>query len=428
MNRNHAGPVAGAALQLPGDGNAARDAQGLQPAVSVVGRDAPLALIIHQGAELYGSDRVLLYLVEGLKGGGSFTPVVVLPEDGPLRRELARIGVEVHFGEVVKVDRGMFRVGRLLELPRLVIRAFRRLDQIVAGRPVALVHSNTLAVLGGALWARRRGLRHVWHVHEIILKPAWVARAFPKMVNVLSDRAIAVSAETRRWLLGIEPCLADKTVVVVNGLPDPGDDARVAGQPFREQLRASADDVVVTLAGRLNRWKGQGLLIEAAARLKAENRLGRMRFAIVGQTFTGQEHIRDDLIRQVEEAGLANWVVFVDFVQDIRFVWAGTDIAVVPSTDPEPFGMVAIEAMAAGLPVVAARHGGLTDIVDDGQTGLLFTPRDADALAQALCRLSDDAPLRVRFGNKGRARQVELFSVANQIQRIEAVYRAAVQT
>jgi glycosyltransferase involved in cell wall biosynthesis len=107
-------------------------------------------------------------------------------------------------------------------------------------------------------------------------------------------------------------------------------------------------------------------------------------------------------------------------VADIWPVWRASDIAVVPSTEPEPFGMVAIEAMACGLPVVAAAHGGLLDIVDDGRSGLLFTPRDADALAAALQRLAGDAALRQRLGSAGAQRQAEHFSLAAQVAQTRA--------
>jgi len=110
-------------------------------------------------------------------------------------------------------------------------------------------------------------------------------------------------------------------------------------------------------------------------------------------------------------------VHFVAFRADIYPVWRASDIAVVPSIEPEPFGLVAIEAMACGVPVVAAAHGGLLDIVEHEVSGLLFTPRDVDALAHSLLRLAGDAALRQRLGAAGKLRQAAQFSIQSQVQQ-----------
>jgi glycosyltransferase involved in cell wall biosynthesis len=125
----------------------------------------------------------------------------------------------------------------------------------------------------------------------------------------------------------------------------------------------------------------------------------------------------------VHERGLTSFVHFVPFVSDIYNVWRASDIAVVPSTEPEPFGMVAIEAMACGLPVVAAAHGGLLDIVLDGQTGLLFEPRDASALAEQLFCLACDPQLRLQLGQAGAMRQLSVFSLHTQVEQTRAICR-----
>jgi glycosyltransferase involved in cell wall biosynthesis len=124
---------------------------------------------------------------------------------------------------------------------------------------------------------------------------------------------------------------------------------------------------------------------------------------------------------------LADQCSFIPFVDDIWPVWFGMDIAVVPSTEPESFGMVAIEAMAAGVPVIAANHGGVLDILLHEQTGLLFPPRDALALADAIERLASDEPLRRRLGAAGATRQREFFSVERQVECTAKVYEGMIR-
>jgi glycosyltransferase involved in cell wall biosynthesis len=302
--------------------------------------------------------------------------------------------------------------------------ALRQYDALVAGRPIALVHSNTLAVLVGAVWAWRRRVKHLWHVHEIILSPKIVSRAFPFLVRLGADRVMSNSTLTERWLLDHQPALKSRSIVVFNGLPEQALADATAVTEFRSGTRALPDDVLIVLAGRLSHLKGQALLIDAVALLRRDGRLGGAHFAIVGDTAPGHEEIRVSLLRQVDAAGLEAMFTFVPFVKDIRPVWQAADIAVVPSTDPESFGMVAIEAMAAAVPVLAARHGGLLDIVEDEHTGLFFEPRSVAALADALHRLMSDAALRRRLGAAGQLRQKQRFSAESQVSNTEQVYLA----
>lgn len=386
------------------------------------GSELPLALLIHGSAEMYGADKVLLNLAAGIANSAEFKPVVVLHEEGPLRTALVALGVEVHVANVVKLTRAVYKPAALLALLRQFHAICRDLDCIAAGRQVGVVHSNTLAVLGGSVWAWRRRLPHLWHVHEIILKPLVARRALPRLAERLSQRVVSISAATEAWLLGEAPRLSSRSVVIFNGLPALPPEVPAASRAFRSQIGAGDDDVVVTVAGRLNHWKGQGLLIDAIALLSQEGRLGAVRLAIVGDVFAGHEDFKSKLVAQVRSLGLDGRVSFVPFVDDIYAVWRGSQIAVVPSIEPEPFGMVAIEAMACKLPVLAAAHGGLLDIVVDQVTGLLFEPTRVRALADALARLAGDASLRERLGANGAQRQRERFALSAQVAQFLSVY------
>lgn len=375
----------------------------------------PVWLVLHGSAQMYGSDKVLLNVASALAHDPEFKPVVVLHEDGPLRAALVRAGVEVHVAAVVKIRRAMFGPALPWVLWRELRRAARDLDRITAGRRVALVYSNTLAVLGGAFWAHWRGLRHLWHVHEILLRPAVVSLGLPRLVSALSQCVISNSRQTQAWLLSQAPQLAGRAEVVFNGLPPLPAAQPEAEDAFRSSLGVPTEALLATVAGRLNHWKGQDLLIDALAELVRRGEAAALHLAVVGDVFDGHEDIRARLLAQVERLGLQSRVHFVPFVQDIWPIWRASDIAVVPSTEPEPFGMVAIEAMACSVPVVAAAHGGLLDIVEHERSGLLFAPRDVEALANAIGRLACDQALRARLGQGGAKRQARDFSLATQV-------------
>lgn len=382
-----------------------------------------IVLFVHQSAQMYGSDKVLLYLVQGLQARGDFQPVVVLPEDGPLHAALTAAGVEVHIAEVAKISRSIATPTGLFRLARAMFKGMRALNSIAGSRQVALVHSNTLAVLAGAAWAWVARKRHLWHVHEIILSPRLVSKAFPCLVRWMSHRVIANSTLTERWLLSVQPALASRSAVIFNGLSKVEKSSQAAIRAFRASVGASEDDVVVTLAGRINRWKGQELLIEAAAELQRRGRVDGMRFAIAGDAGPGLEDLPARLKAQVRSLGLSKYFTFLPFIDDVWPMWFGTDIAVVPSTEPEPFGMVAIEAMAAHVPVIAAGHGGLLDIVIHEKTGLIFSPGNSIALSEALECLASNHALRHLYGAAGAKRQQDIFSIQGQIDRTLDVYR-----
>lgn len=380
-------------------------------------------LFVHQSSELYGSDKVLLYALTGLVARGAVVPQVLLPERGPLFDRLALAGIEVRVAEVAKLSRKSFTPRGFFGLLRALRASVSDFNSLMHERPPDVVHSNTLAVLAGAAWARLKGVPHVWHVHEIILSPGVVSRAFPWLVRVGSNRVVVNSNRTAHWLLAHQPALALKTDVVFNGLPAMETPRPIDVAKFRQLAGAGPGDVLVTLAGRLNHWKGQGLLIDAVARLRQQGRSTGLRVAIVGDAASGSTINWGNALRaQAAAARLADVVVFMPFTNDMSALWSASDIAVVPSTEPEPFGMVAIEAMQAGLPVVAAAHGGLLDIVVHQETGLLVEPRNADALAEGIATLVQDEPLRSRMGAAGRQRQHMLFSVDQQVVALERLY------
>lgn len=382
-------------------------------------------LVIHQSAEMYGSDKVLLYIVERLEKHG-FKAIVVLPEIGPLHTELTRAGVEVHVGEVLKVSRSLFTVSGILGLTGRMRVAVKRIDEILGGRQVGLVHSNTLAVLSGAIWAAVRRRPHVWHVHEIILKPRVIGQCMAWGSALFSKFVIANSTRTRDWLSSTGAFARKKTVVVFNGLPDK-DDGRIRDE-CRKMLHVADGRVIISLVGRINRWKGHWLLVEAAKVLASSGRLGGIEIWIVGGPPPGSESIKQELVAEIAATGLSSHFRFVDFTSDVTSIWRASDIAVVPSIEPEPFGMVALEAMEAGVPVIAAGHGGLLDIVEHDASGLLFEPGSAESLADCIARLLDDASLRGRLAETGRRRQKEIFSIDAQVTAVVGIYEQAMVT
>jgi glycosyltransferase involved in cell wall biosynthesis len=125
---------------------------------------------------------------------------------------------------------------------------------------------------------------------------------------------------------------------------------------------------------------------------------------VVGGALFGEEEYEASLHRDAARLGIAERVEFRGHRLDVAPEWACLDVAVHASVTPEPFGQVVVEAMTAGLPVVAAAAGGPAEVVTDGVDGILVPPGDVDLLAAALRRLAADADLRDRLGQAGRTR------------------------
>lgn len=368
-------------------------------------------LVVHSSADLYGSDRSLLDFVR--LNSARFDISVVLSENGPLVEHLRRAGARVEIGDVCKVQRSMFSPRGLLQAIGSAWRSRRLLRSVGGEQGFDIVYSNTVALFGGALYAMLARRPHVWHIREIIASSPKLAAVFKLIVSRLSTRIICNSNQTRDWIA--TPHSAPLCRVIWNGVglaapPGTRDAERAA-------LGVAPDDLVFALVGRINGWKGQGLLVDAFAQLCAQGQRG-IKLAIVGSAYTGQEHYETELRAKIAASGCAEQIRLLPFRADVDAVWEASDVVVVPSTEPEPFGRVAIEAMAFAKPVIAAGHGGLLDIVADGETGLLFKPRDAAALAEAMARLAADPVLRQTMGERARERQQRMFSVEAYAQSV----------
>ena len=377
-------------------------------------------LIVHSSAELYGSDKSLLDFV--VRKSSEFKITVVLPESGILIRYLEQAGSAVAVGEICKIQRSMMSPIGVLRTIIVLFRAIRFLGKLHLDDRFELVYSNNLAILGGGICAYIWGIPHVWHVREILDQSILVSTLFRSIVRALSTSVICNSNQTLEWISKKRSeSLNNKYVAIWNGYDSM---ERVSDRMAeRRKMNITDDDILFVLVGRINAWKGQKLLLEAFCRVVASGeKLARLAF--VGSAYTGHECYENELRSAIGNSGSSEFISLQGFRVDIESIWDASDIVVVPSTEPEPFGRVAIEAMAFGKPVIAASHGGLVDIVQDGVTGLLVPPRNAKALASAMQTLIHDSRLRKNMGDAGRARQRSCFSAQSYADAVSTQLKA----
>ena len=194
---------------------------------------------------------------------------------------------------------------------------------------------------------------------------------------------------------------------------------RVSRPNARARLGIPEGAPVVGIAGRLQPWKGQHVFLRAASRVAASHRDAR--FVVIGGTPGGfSAAFPEHLSRLAADLGIADRVSFLGHRDDVPALLPGLDVFV-NASDAEPFGIVTVEAMAAGVPVVGTNSGGTPEIIDDGATGVLVPSRDDAAMAVAIERYLDDGSFAATIAAAGRARAFERFSEDRMTRDIEAL-------
>lgn len=375
------------------------------------------ALFIHQSSELYGSDKTLLMLIKALNDGSHISPIVVLPNEGRLATILRELRIKVIITPVIKLSRGMFKTKNILKIPVELFQSVRVINKELKGESIKLVYSNTLAVLLGGVYAKIRGVPHIWHVHEIIEHPRLVAYAYPILVNVLSRKVIFNSFAAQNNLCKGHKRLQLKSSVVWNGIN--------RDQPFTEeekindlkrkhQINSSA--VIIGLVGRISRWKGHELLLKTFKEINKSNPYTELIF--IGSPPTNQEIFEEKLKEKIKLWGLSNKCKIIPFQDKIWEIYDMLDVVVVPSTEPEPFGLVALEGMLSKKPVIASNHGGIVEIIDNNKSGLLFKANDKKDLKRCLMRVLDNDKLRNQMGIAGKERADKFFTAKAHVAKI----------
>lgn len=377
----------------------------------------PGVLILHPGAELYGPDRIMLEIVRGL--ASRFHILVVVPFEGPLVGMLRQAGAEVRVQGLAILRRQYFNPCGLINRILAMRRSYASLKRLTATGEFTLIHSNTSAVLVGALLARRLRVPHVWHIHEIMTRPLWFHRVMSAIIARGATRVVAVSEAVRAHLIKGDKANAARAIVIHNGIepPSASDSARTR---VREALGVRAEEVLIGMVGRVNWLKGQDALLDAAAMMLPEAL--PVKFVLIGDSFRGQEHLFENLKRRAKSMAPPGVVIVEGFRDDIGDVMRALDIFVLPSTQPDSFPTVVLEAMWSGCAIVGFRHGGIAEMIVDGESGRLVPPLDVVALSATLRELVADPQSRARLGQAARNRVAEQFSRSAFVSRFDALY------
>ena len=327
----------------------------------------------------------------------------------------------------------------LIDLPSLVrrisplndIQSFVSIFRILLTSKPDIVHTHTskAGILGRlAAWmARVPIIIHTPHGHVFYghfgRSLSRIFLQMEKLLGRITHHQIALTPEEYNDYLSLRVSKLSNTTVIHSGVDlhrfSNGAQQRTKK---RKELRIPADSLVIGYVGWLIPIKGVTYLVSAVA--KVTEKYPKSLLVLVGKgDDKGEEEVK--LKEQVKNLGLADKVRFLGWRPDVDEIMGCFDIFVLPSLN-EGMGRVLVEAMAAGLPIVASRVGGIPDLVKDGKNGLLVPPEDASALETAISDLLADKMKRKRMAEAGK-KMCRQYSAEAMVEQIDNLYTELVE-
>jgi len=370
------------------------------------------ARILHlHGGNLYGGVETFLATLANLRHlCSTLESDFGLCYEGRLSGELRAAGVAVY-------PLGGVRISR----PWTVWSARRRLSELLGRKryDAVICHQHWPMVIFGPA-VRAAGQKLIFWAHNYNSGSNWLERAARR---IRPDLAIADSHFVASSMAHLYPGVPAPVIYYPVALVDAPESPAWRASARREQ---GVDDstVVIIQVSRFEPWKGHLLHLDALARLKSRNWVC---WIVGGPQNPANSRLYDEVRRRAEELGLRERVRFLGQRSDVPRLLAGADIFCQPNQGPEPFGIVFVEALWAGLPAVTTAMGGAVEIVDES-CGLLSEPGNPDDLSRALDCLIESSELRSRLGKNGPARARLLCDPAEQMRALESSIRQLVSS
>ena len=374
-------------------------------------------LYLHAGAEMYGADKILLELVTGLDKS-KFHPIVVLPNDGILKDKLIENGIETYVVHYPILRRKYFNLKGIINYGLNYFGKSNEIVKLLKNKRVDIIHANTTAVLEGIYLKKKLKCKLVWHVHEIILKPAIINKTISYLIGKYADKCVVVSKAVKKHLIDSKFIDENKVEVIYKGVDTERFNPNVENKYLYKERNIPDEAIKVGMIGRVNAWKGQNDFLDAAERLL--KKYSNLYIFIVGSAFAGEEWRVDELKKKIADSKNRDRIIFSEFRTDTPEIHSFFDVLVLPSTNPDPLPTVVLEAMGCGTPVVGYNHGGVTEMVINGETGLLAEVKNSKDLGKKIQQvLESDYRL---MGQKARDRAVKNFSEYSFISNFSKVY------
>jgi glycosyltransferase involved in cell wall biosynthesis len=380
-------------------------------------------LFYNHTGKVAGAESVLLMIVARLDRE-RFDPIVVCPEQGPLLQLVTELGVPVE--TVASLDaRFTRRIDQLVRYFKSFLLVIRQLRRKVINNKPNLIHANSIrAGLVATAATFGLGTRVVWHLHDVLPRhPLSIGiRAFAFFCPRI--RMIAVSQAAADGFSGMMFSLRDRTTVILNAVdlrkfsPD-----QAARRRLRAELSLVEDEFAIGIVGRLTPNKGQVELLRAFARVLPE--IPNAKLLLVGTPLFNRDEEYQELLEQTAAGlGISEHVLMLGQRDDVAAVMQALDLLVINST-VEAFCLVALEAMAVGIPILATIAGGIPELIEHGKNGWLMPRRDEGLLAAAILHLSRQPALCAQLAAQGSKHMDSRFCVDRYVAELQTFYHSS---
>lgn len=379
-------------------------------------KDKIKVLFIHHNCEIGGAERSVIDIVSRLNTV-NFHPLVLLPNKGELYNHLQPLNIYTKVFTIMWFQRTINPIKLIYYILNYCIILIL-LKHLVKLENISIIHTNSMSgQLIGGLVAKLTKTPVIWHVRDM-LKLDWMNKLLIKFCGYTATQILTISnaVQTHLRKVGID---LKKCEIVYNGI-----DLNKFHQNSRYEIKNTEfkqnGTIKVGIIGRLIPCKGHITFLKSAK--IASDRFGHLNFYIIGDIFLNNTGYLEELHRETAKLNLKSKVRFVGFRDSIVEMIDSLDVLVVPTTIPEGFGRVIIEAMALSKPVIATNLGGPLEIVIEDSTGFLIDPNKPQDIADRIIRLARDKSLRERMGTNGRRRIEELFTIDRCVKKIENIY------
>ncbi len=381
-------------------------------------------LFYNHTGQVSGAERMLLMIL-GRLDRRRFDSLMVCPAQGPLQSMAERLSVPVQ--SLAGLDaRFTWRPDRLLRYLGSFYSVIRELRRKVVRVKPDLIHANSIrAGLVATAATLGLGARVVWHLHDLLPRHPLSSGVRLFAFLCARTRMIAVSRAVAENFCGGLVGLKDRTTVILNAIDGERYQLDKAA-PDQASAELNLEDCkpVIGIVGQLTPRKGQLELIRAFARVVRES--PKAALLIVGAPLFNRDHEYEQLLKDTaRKLGISERVHLLGARNDVAAVMQALDLLVINST-AEPFGLVALEAMASGTPVLAAACDGLPEIIEHGVDGWLVPPGDEAALVAAILKLSDSPELRARLASAGKKKVAARFLVNRYMTELQSFYESTI--
>jgi len=380
-----------------------------------------------------GSYYSLLYLVKGLDRS-RYRATVLFSRDHSLMAAFRQAGAETIVWPPDAPFTFATRVPALLTIPALVLQ-----------KGLNFTLGYLYPVLARARFLRAQDITIVHLNNSIKKNHEWMAAAtLAGRICVTHERGINDSYEAAAKFFGrrldaiicISQAVHDNMVehganfpnlvTIHNGLDPTMMQIKTAPAELRATWRIEPAAPVIVMIGNIKQWKGQETVVRAVHRIR--DKYPAVRCVFVGDTSPDDQYYETAVRGLVAELGLESNVIFTGYQRNVADFLMMSDVVVHASVLPEPFGRVILEAMACRKPVVGSRDGAITELVEEGHSGLTFTPGDSAQLAEAVLRVIGNPAEAQRLGQNGYERLIREFHVDRNVESTERLYERLLQT